>query len=62
MAEAAQKFTAEPLTFVVKHELWDGNIHDHADQGVSIDVKADILGNETALLRTGKCRTRRRRA
>jgi len=51
MAEAAQKFTAEPLTFVVKHELWDGNIHDHADQGVSIDVKADILGNETALLR-----------
>ena len=51
MAEAAQKFTAGPLTFVVRHELWDGNIHDHADQGVSIDVKAQIVGKETTLLR-----------
>jgi hypothetical protein len=51
MAEAAQKFTAGPLTFAVRHELWDGNIHDHADQGVSIDVKADIVGKETTLLR-----------
>ena len=51
MPEAAQKFTAGPLTFVVRHELWDGNIHDHPDQGVSIDVKADIVGKETALLR-----------
>ena len=51
MAQASERFTAGPLTFVVKHELWDGNIHDHADQGVSIDVKADIVGKETALLR-----------
>ena len=51
MAEAAQKFAAGPLTFVVRHELWDGNIHDHADQGVSIDVKADVAGRETTLLR-----------
>jgi hypothetical protein len=39
------------LTFVVRHELWDGNIHDHADQGVSIAVAAEIAGKETTLLR-----------
>ncbi len=42
---------AGPLTFIVKHELWDGNIQDHADQGVSIDVAAEIDGKQTALLR-----------
>ena len=42
---------AKPLTFIVRHELWDGNVQDHADQGVSIDVAADIDGRETALLR-----------
>lgn len=53
MATASQKtrFTAGPLTFIVRHELWDGNIHDHADQGVSIDVVADVAGKETTLLR-----------
>ena len=45
------RFSAPPLTFVVRHELWDGNIQDHADQGVSIDVTADVEGRETALLR-----------
>ena len=50
MAQASERFTAGPLSFVVKHELWDGNIHDHADQGVSIDVKADVAGRETTLL------------
>jgi hypothetical protein len=49
--EASQRFTAGPLTFVVRHELWDGNIHDHADQGVSIAVTADVDGRETTLLR-----------
>jgi hypothetical protein len=39
------------LTFIVRHELWDGNIHDHADQGVSIVVAAPVDGKETALLR-----------
>jgi hypothetical protein len=39
------------LTFVVRHELWDGNIHDHADQGVSIAVAADVAGKQTTLLR-----------
>jgi len=45
------RFTADPLTFIVRHELWDGNLQDHADQGVSIDVAADVDGRETALLR-----------
>ncbi len=45
------RFTADSLTFVVRHELWDGNIQDHADQGVVIDVAADVAGRETALLR-----------
>ena len=51
MTPVSQKFTAGPLTFSVRHELWDGNIHDHADQGVSIAVAADVAGTETALLR-----------
>jgi hypothetical protein len=37
--------------FIVRHELWDGNIQDHADQGVSIVVAAPVAGKETALLR-----------
>ena len=48
---AKARFTAGPLSFIVKHELWDGNIHDHADQGVSIAVTADVAGKETTLLR-----------
>ena len=70
MAEAAQKtrYTAGPLTFVVRHELWDGNIQDHADQGVMIPVMADVGGKdddaaavqllrlrEELRLRPGKC-------
>ena len=46
MTEVSQRtrFTAGPLTFAVKHELWDGNIQDHADQGVAITVAADVAG------------------
>ncbi|HEX3953055.1 MAG TPA: hypothetical protein VHW90_05750 [Stellaceae bacterium] len=53
MMAAIQKtnFTAGPLTFTVKHELWDGNIQDHADQGVAISVVADVAGKRTVLLR-----------
>src|SRR5262249_57322401 len=40
-----------PLTFTVRHELWDGNIQDHPDQGVVILVMADVAGKETTLLR-----------
>lgn len=51
IADTTPNITAGPLTFAVKHELWDGNVQDHADQGVSIDVTADIGGKKTALLR-----------
>src|SRR5260221_5580985 len=53
MLAAVQKthFTAGPLTFTVKHELWDGNIQDHPDQGVAIGVVADVAGKETTLSR-----------
>src|SRR5262249_32849528 len=44
-------FSAGPLTFAVRHELWDGNIQDHPDQGVVILVMADVFGKETTLLR-----------
>jgi len=46
-----QQFTAGPLNFVVRHELWDGNIQDHADQGVAILVNGNAGGKETTLLR-----------
>ena len=46
-----ESFTAGPLSFVVKHELWDENIQDHADQGVAIMVKAQVAGKDTTLLR-----------
>lgn len=49
--EADKRFAAGGLTFLVRHELWDGNVQDHADQGVSIDVAADVAGRETVLLR-----------
>src|SRR5499425_2717505 len=45
------RFSAGVLTFAVRHELWDGNIQDHPDQGVVILVMADVAGKETTLLR-----------
>ena len=50
-AEKKSRFVAGPVTFIARHELWDGNIQDHADQGVSIVVAGNIDGKETALLR-----------
>jgi len=49
--QAGTRFEAHPLAFIVRHELWDGNVQDHADQGVSIIVAAQVGGRETALLR-----------
>ena len=40
------RFEAGNVTFVVQHELWDGNIQDHSDQGVVI--LAEVAGS-TAL-------------
>jgi hypothetical protein len=53
MAAAMEKtrFTVGPLAFTVKHELWDGNIQDHPDQGVVIDVVGEVAGKETTLLK-----------
>ena len=53
MAQATRKtrFETGPVKFIVRHELWDENIQDHADQGVSITVASDVAGKETALLR-----------
>jgi hypothetical protein len=50
-AQKKTKFTAGPVTFIARHELWDENIQDHADQGVSITVQANVDGRDTALLR-----------
>ena len=47
----ATTFTARPLTFLVRHQLWDANVEDHSDQGVSIEVAADVGGRQTVLLR-----------
>ncbi len=44
-------FAADPLTFVVRHQLWDANVEDHTDQGVSIDVVANVGDKPTSLLR-----------
>jgi len=44
-------FAAGNVCFVVQHELWDGNIESHADQGVAILVNGQIDGQETTLLR-----------
>ena len=49
--EKKTRFVAGSVTFIARHELWDGNIQDHADQGVAIVVAADVAGKETALLR-----------
>ena len=48
MQQAARtKIEAGAVTFVVQHELWDGNLQDHSDQGVVILVEA----NDTTMLR-----------
>jgi hypothetical protein len=39
------------VSFVVQHELWDGNVDDHSDQGVAILVTVQAGGKETTLLR-----------
>jgi len=39
------------VSFVVQHELWDGNIEDHSDQGVAILVTGQVGGEDTTLLR-----------
>ncbi len=48
MQQAARtKIEAGAVNFVIQHELWDGNLQDHSDQGVVILVEA----NDTTMLR-----------
>ncbi len=44
-------FAADPLTFIVRHQLWDNNVEDHMDQGVSVDVVSAIDGKTVSMLR-----------
>jgi len=44
-------FDAGTVSLVVQHELWDGNVDDHSDQGVAILVTAPVGGEETTVLR-----------
>src|SRR5262245_17425678 len=52
MAQIGRKttFAAGDVCFVVQHELWDGNVDDHSDQGVAILVTGQAGGKETTLL------------
>jgi hypothetical protein len=45
------RFDAGAVSIVVQHELWDGNIQDHSDQGAVILVQGQVDGKETTLLR-----------
>ena len=39
-------FAAGNVSFAVQHELWDGNVDDHSDQGVAILVIGQVEGME----------------
>ena len=43
------RFEAGSVTFIVQHELWDGNVQDHSDQCVAVLVAK--FDDETTLLR-----------
>jgi len=45
------RIEAGSIKFIVQHEVWDGNIQDHGDQGVAILVAGQVDGHETTLLR-----------
>ena len=49
--QGREKFESGPVTFIIQHELWDGNLQDHPDQGVAILVNGEVDGKETTLLR-----------
>ncbi len=45
------QISAGPVKFIVQHELWDGNVQDHSDQGVAVLVTGEENGKEETLLR-----------
>ncbi len=50
-SKGRNKIAAGAVSFVVQHELWDGNVQDHSDQGVVILVEGQVGGKDTTLLR-----------
>ena len=57
MQRSSSKIEAGAVTFTVRHEQWDANIHDHGhpDQGVMILVNGAVDGKNTTLLRFNCC-------
>ena len=51
MQQSRAVVEAGAVTFVLQHEIWDGNIHAHTDQGVAILVQGEVNGRNTTLLR-----------
>ena len=51
MHDGSTRIDAGNVTFAVRQEQWDANIHSHADQGVVIWVEADVGGKLTQMLR-----------
>ncbi len=51
MHDGSTRVDAGNVTFAVRQEQWDANIHSHADQGVVIWVEGDVGGKMTQLLR-----------
>jgi hypothetical protein len=51
MHDGSTRIDAGNVTFAVRQEQWDANIHSHADQGVVIWLEGDVGGKMTQLLR-----------
>jgi hypothetical protein len=51
MHDGSTRVDAGNVTFVVRQEQWDANIHSHADQGVIILVEGETGGKVTPMLR-----------
>lgn len=51
MHDGSTRIDAGNVTFAVRQEQWDANIHSHADQGVVIWVESDVGGKMTQMLR-----------
>ncbi|MEM9683563.1 MAG: hypothetical protein AAF942_09885 [Pseudomonadota bacterium] len=51
MQDGATRIDAGNVTFAIRQEQWDANIHSHADQGVVIWIESDIGGKMVPMLR-----------
>jgi len=57
MKRGSSKIEAGAVTFVVRHEQWDANIHEHGhpDQGVILLVTGAVDGKNATMLRFNCC-------